>query len=97
MSKHLRGREAIWLAGAPAPRRATIRLNVPSMLVFVRRPGLLPCQHRCVWTLSQVLETEHSEECVLAFREFCALRRIEPKQRVGHAAAASHHQTGAKQ
>lgn len=55
MCKHLRGSKAIRLAGAPAPKCATIRLNVPSMLVFVRRLGLLPCADGCVWVLSQAV------------------------------------------
>ena len=97
MRTYLRGRKDVWLAGAPGPKRATIRLNVPSMLVVIGRLGLVPCQRGCVWILLQALDLRQSEECALAFREFRALRRIEPKQRIGHAAAASHHQTGAKQ
>ena len=51
MSRYRHGRKANRLAGTPAPKRATIRLNVPSMLTIVRRLGLLPCQQGCVWIL----------------------------------------------
>ena len=58
------------------------------MFVVIGRLGLVPCQRGCVLDLLQALDLRQSEECALAFREFRALRRIEPKQRIGHAAAA---------
>ena len=72
MSKHLRGRKAMRLAGAPAPKCTTIRLNVPSMLMFIGRLCLLPCEDGCILILSQAVGLSTARSARLHSGSFAA-------------------------